>query len=1000
MVENPSWERFMVWNQAIADACFPVLEIPERVYLDLDDDVANDVAEILGIGPESFQQSLGVVVREVLELRLSKFEVFEEVLRRVDRWSASGATTPPPVLPILAALSLAAENMSSEDGMRESNYYQRLIEILSVRPSRKIVLTEGYRDAASQMWNALNKWLQRLNHSRGIPTAAPVSKHQRHVGWALSQALVRNADRERMRRFFSEAALPAGAELRLDELRFLFDSWLARSPSSASTLHRLWQSEELREKVLEVLADELVAWDGQDSRLDRGNRSAESQNCKLVLSYRSFPRKEISITALAYLERSGEPRAAVLTAGEKSIAVELEPEVPGALRFGLGIMNTDLLGANLGLTDHLTGESVDRRPKRLVVFRQDVKSSLWLETDGVLPGEELRLMVRNDVLGDLTGLLTAVGVENFSQVDKSVQGHPEGWTLLIGVQVRRSLMQLVPANRREFQQLEPLVQSQVQLYGGLQIPGRRLTWHSSMLPEVRIVQQDAPGFTVRLLDMSEGSPCVLEEWHDRNSGEITVDLANGERLAPGKYRIVAEHLESGQTFERVFSVVNSFEGNPVIPRQAAAPRLIHPLVALGVDADTVERASGAPQTARLDPAGLLVRPWWDKKLRPKTGGGQALSLPTVEPDSCVFTGAHHWEIPLATDSRGKPLAQPAPSQCRHCGLRQTHENKHWRLRKASKQKLRSTSSGSTASASHRPALIPPVDSFERSIPWDSIADALVVMGSGTWASLQTLIRQVDESGPAVFHIIHSLEAIGLIEVLRSPETLEPVRWRTIDPFVLKFEDGIAELRGAWSLTMRASFERALGQRPDIAAPSAQNAMDSGPELWSFDVSQAEWDLPELRWEELAENLPPISSIIAALPRRPLLRSVPANYFHVPSASWIDSPGVQLPGAYRFRGRGMRDVLCTEDDLADGLMSMSQVRFSKHAAAYLYGRRPLMAYDTRSEELTVPLGADLPGLYNRAAVLASGQLPHRAQGNTVYSDIPADLAELLNQKLSN
>ena len=74
--------------------------------------------------------------------------------------------------------------------------------------------------------------------------------------------------------------------------------------------------------------------------------------------------------------------------------------------------------------------------------------------------------------------------------------------------------------------------------------------------------------------------------------------------------------------------------------------------------------------------------------------------------------------------------------------------------------------------------------------------------------------------------------------------------------------------------------------------------------------------------------------------------------------------------------------------------MSQVRFGKHAAAYVTGAKPLMAFDPATARMTVPLGADLPGLYNRAVVLAAGQLPHKEGRTLVYDNVPADLASHL------
>jgi hypothetical protein len=52
-----------------------------------------------------------------------------------------------------------------------------------------------------------------------------------------------------------------------------------------------------------------------------------------------------------------------------------------------------------------------------------------------------------------------------------------------------------------------------------------------------------------------------------------------------------------------------------------------------------------------------------------------------------------------------------------------------------------------------------------------------------------------------------------------------------------------------------------------------------------------------------------------------------------------------------------------------------------------------AYHATTSSLLVPLGADLPGLYGRAAVLCSGRAPTRLSKTPVlcYHDVPPEIA---------
>jgi len=81
------------------------------------------------------------------------------------------------------------------------------------------------------------------------------------------------------------------------------------------------------------------------------------------------------------------------------------------------------------------------------------------------------------------------------------------------------------------------------------------------------------------------------------------------------------------------------------------------------------------------------------------------------------------------------------------------------------------------------------------------------------------------------------------------------------------------------------------------------------------------------------------------------------------------------------------------------MSIGDARIVRYGIACTSGVA-LAEYCEDTGTIEVPLGADLPGLYGRAAVLASGRLPVRDQskGTTVYTGMTAPLACTLIRKL--
>ena len=119
-----------------------------------------------------------------------------------------------------------------------------------------------------------------------------------------------------------------------------------------------------------------------------------------------------------------------------------------------------------------------------------------------------------------------------------------------------------------------------------------------------------------------------------------------------------------------------------------------------------------------------------------------------------------------------------------------------------------------------------------------------------------------------------------------------------------------------------------------------------------------------------------------------------------SAKWNDAEGMGALGGYRLRGFSTDDFLRTDTDLDHDTMARSTVQLSKHATALLWRRRPLVAYDRRTQILRVPLGANLPGLYERAVVGSSGIAPKVVSGCLEYPDVTPEIAGHIGYLLTN
>ena len=86
--------------------------------------------------------------------------------------------------------------MNAADGMAANNYYGRLMQLLDVPEEMRPRVQSDYQRQAEDLWGSLNEWLEAWEGVRGVPTAYAVG--MRYVGLPMSQALVREHDRQQV----------------------------------------------------------------------------------------------------------------------------------------------------------------------------------------------------------------------------------------------------------------------------------------------------------------------------------------------------------------------------------------------------------------------------------------------------------------------------------------------------------------------------------------------------------------------------------------------------------------------------------------------------------------------------------------------------------------------------------------------------------------------------------------------------------------------------------
>ncbi|MGO1317622.1 MAG: hypothetical protein ACTMIR_11390 [Cellulomonadaceae bacterium] len=994
-VSRSIWSEYDLWNEAIAEVVFPELDSLVPVYLDLEDDEIEAVAARVGVPAESAVERLGAVVARTLDLT-SNSNAFKTHFERVLHWRDHDRTDTFPVLATLAVFSLAAERMAKGSGMRPTNYYGRLTELLGGSPDR---LGNSVRKYSEPMWAGLNLWLEALAGLRGLPSAYSIG--QRFVGVPMSQALVREADRRHLERFFADFDLAPRSAIPAAELEPLLTSWFARE-GQASHLGKLWKKESLQPRISEVASIELEAWNGVDE--SEGSSSATRGRVVLGLQSRTFPKRTIRLFPFFFLSDPGAARKVSLVTADDEMPVALEPagELQGALALedrGL-VDSASLLEGVLQIRDDSTGD-VSRLPRAMVVFRKDELSGLWLEARQVLLGDDVIVLASDRVASKVKEVLAEIARPGWSEVDAR-DGLPIGWTMFDCVEVfsRPSSEQL----NQDFQALVPLTSSQLKVTGGLSLPGAtRNRWHSKRPPEIRAVS-DESGLSLHLIDLGLAADTAddqeIDRWDDGGTGSIIQSL-EGLDLEDGHYAI---EMRRGATIlsRREFSLHSSAHPDPY--QSARVPHIQHglndPLAVIGADAlDATGTIVQGVVVEYLDPDDLSTtapptRAWW----RPATDAvrGRTITLRKPEPNSCFFTGRHFIELPVA---KGDNLRETVVGVCKFCGTQKRYSASYYknRAQHARQQRRVSPSIGVLR--------LPNVGSDEGDAErWDVALDAVRYLRGGSISILEGVARQVDASRLFVSEFINTLESLGHIEVRRSRETLEPVEWQAA-PAACVDTGTVRVLTGAWTSADVAAVGAAARQ---VGGKLLRRKFESGPSRIATTLTtdelaetlEVEALLPERAGQHLSELLPALSNVVAALPRVPAVSVTEVQVFDPQHAAWVQAFGMDAIGAYRAGRYSAAHYIRTADDIANGTLARASVYLAKHWAAAALAHKPLLTYSASQRELTVPLGALLPGMYQRAVMLDSGTPPQRVRSNHIYRETSPDIAARIAYLLEN
>ena len=1017
----PPFDRYDLWNKAISTAVFSRDQAGRPVYIDLEEDLLATIRDKAEPEAKDPEQALVETIKATLDLS-GPTKVFKQHLVRLREWQLTEMLDPPPVLALLTLLSLAAENMHQDSDIAANNFYGRLAEMLGLTESETGRFQTAYRDAdggiptSTKLWDSLNFWLEMNEGEIGIPTAKQFGVHL-HIGWPLSQALVRQADRDKLYDMFINERLPAGGNISKSDMSSMIADWLSHTPCPAgSHFQEMWNSSvDMRTQISTIACRELEEWDGRGpdgASVEGGQRFAE---IKISAEIKKLPKLELYLSPMLKIS-PGKQGSEIfsLVNGEvtdKSNTIKMSSEW---MRFEKQFRPEQLLGSKISFCQcgkHEAGSAhspIESAANDIIILEKDDELGKYVECLKAQIDADHILIFKDylcDAVIDLLENYARIGFKKLMPED--LRGLPSGWVLLSDVRITEPipvdhpLIEIVGV-------LKVLIsssQSGVKYVYGFKLPGQLEKWHKDQLPEVCVRSDQGSAIfaeiTPKASESEESNPATITREND--DGVLIWDLAENPLIGgdydfvvwSGKDKKQLIHTKRLRIRSADHPMVLKLDVIPVAHDQdnpmfgfitgrsvlssafSCCPTPSGPLVET-----TKKILLDWPRINRGLPSQISPSATEENLYPPPPDIDSKIDIADQETKQCEYKAAFHPYGPCSHICPGREITLPP-------------------------QLLRPETPDITPIPKFRPSDFSPIRE-DKSITPKTMFDALCYLGSGNSYSFEKVANEREPDPIFRDRFSRELEVLGHIEVERSPLDLSRGDWSINDPCLLGLLDGRMVLTGFRSDSLIEAVERLVSS---LGGKLAFEEFDSAPDailisgITEEDGKQVMKEIESTisrparlcpnAAETLISRLKPLSSIKNNLPVIPSLFDASYEKWSCETFSWEDSSNIDSIGGFRIKGNIVRYVYRDQDDIENNRVKLGDARIVKYLAALSSGIS-LIGYNETEKFIYVPIGADLPGLYGRSAVFSSGMVPSENKKDWLlqYSDISSNLAARL------
>lgn len=988
------------------------------IYLDLEDEIISQLAEKLNESSDVVEDILSLSVAETIDWSHPNIYHFHK--GNLLKWHKEGFDEPPPFTALLLTLSLAAERMRDDGVYSANNYYERLAQVLHVTGRDEIQKLRQAGKNTLIFWKTLNLWLSQNDYAFGMPTARKVNSWT-YVSYAISQSLVRDADRKKFHKMFNYYGLSSAEQLTSSEIILYLHEWIG-SGYVGGWLKKLWQNPDLRERVAYAALEELESWD--ESTDLTGKIGAKNKRLSWVVVLESFPKLEIT----PFLSASGiDP--------EDVGVIKLDPESKGLASIAFENVKiasfSPLSGTEISFLEPIAEIKVDalmQSSLKLVNDRGDFTFSHYsrpiiplLKIEGRAYFREVSrislfaqhvIICHDQWIEDVKNYLDKYARPGFSVIQgTALNGLPSHWSLVRKVEI----INIVPSAdvSDNLQTLVPLNEGvNLHLDGGLKLATG--IWHASSPPEVAAISDQGlmdvafamdkfgsttqkvlhleqansfnPAFLRKLEINLEGNNYSLSAGKKKSETQIGFRSANmPRRLVSSRDKKIAYIISNKDTEKSGFSAedFNDEERLDILRGMCFSS-----------DDDQGENITD------LDDNMLEIQIGISHEEEDKS---QKYDMANIagSTESCIIKGYHEF---LCEPYNGPGTTTSRVMRCKFCNAIQIAPKKK-------RKKQINTVAVSEKSANFQ-SIISIKEDQSQKVSADNVLDAICYTGAGTWSSLESLLSTHIEVPWQTQEFARNLVDLGFLDAQFKKSWNKPTYWNCPPPLlVINPESKVAYLSGFRSQGLVNDVKSAMSKYSESTFVQ-ESFMYPTVYKWVFESDSIE------RIKEKVESIndpfgrsmrvvkAPAYGIVSNLPSvsemEKSLQSIYVDYqsdvekFDLYKGRWKKSKLIGK-GIYRTIFAGRRYFYFD----GDGIFKEGGQELIKLIGARIENVK-LHGYDNTNECFEAILGCAPPGLYRRALVSLTGELPEvmKKESKILYKSVPRKLAVSLLSKLYN